>query len=75
MTAASPMYLALEDIAPVRAVRGNTDHDEWGRQLPWTEVVGVGGIELYVLHDLDDLDIDDSTFPSQLRSPPFRTEI
>ena len=48
----------LENIAPVVAVRGNTDRDGWACKLPFTETVEIGGISLYVLHDLDRLDLD-----------------
>lgn len=44
--------------APVTAVRGNTDRGEWARRLPLTEVLEVGGVCLYVLHSLEDLDLD-----------------
>ncbi|MDD2904225.1 MAG: metallophosphoesterase family protein, partial [Syntrophales bacterium] len=37
---------------------GNTDRGEWARALPLTEVVEVGEIQLYVLHDLHTLDLD-----------------
>jgi len=47
----------LENIAPVVAVRGNTDRDGWAYNLPFTEVVEIGGVSLYVLHDLDKLDL------------------
>ena len=49
---------ALEEIAPVLAVRGNIDKDGWTRELPQTRVVEVGGVQLYVLHDLYLLDLD-----------------
>ena len=49
---------SLGRIAPVRAVRGNTDRGEWARALPSTEVVEVGEVQLYVLHDLHTLDLD-----------------
>jgi uncharacterized protein len=51
----------LEDlrlIAPVVAVRGNNDTDDWAHALPETEVVEVGRIVLYVLHDIHALDLD-----------------
>ena len=48
----------LSRIAPVHAVRGNTDRGEWARALPLTEVVEVGEIQLYVLHDLHTLDLE-----------------
>jgi putative phosphoesterase len=49
---------ALRAIAPVVAVRGNNDQDEWAQILPETEVVEVGQVALYVLHDLHELDLD-----------------
>ena len=48
----------LREIAPVHAVRGNNDRDAWARGLPLTEVVDVGGVLIYLLHDIGDLDID-----------------
>ena len=39
------------------AVRGNIDKGAWARKLPETEVVEVGGICIYVLHDLAQLDL------------------
>jgi putative phosphoesterase len=49
---------ALQCVAPVMAVRGNNDTDAWGRALPDTEVVEVGDVFLYVLHDVHELDLD-----------------
>jgi putative phosphoesterase len=49
---------ALHSIAPVVAVRGNNDTDEWARALPDTEVVELGDVALYVLHDVHELDLD-----------------
>jgi hypothetical protein len=55
----SPDILAaLERIAPVAAVRGNNDRERWAAAIPETEVVEVGGVSLYVLHDLHELDLD-----------------
>jgi putative phosphoesterase len=55
----SPQVLErLREIAPVFAVRGNNDRDEWARALPLTEVVEAGAHLLYLLHDIADLDID-----------------
>jgi uncharacterized protein len=48
----------LERLAPVHAVRGNTDRGDWAAQLPQTRVVEVGGLHLYVLHELFCLDLD-----------------
>jgi len=55
----SPEILAaLESLAPVQAVRGNTDRGDFGRTLPATRVVEVGGVQLYVVHNLHALDLD-----------------
>lgn len=48
----------LREIAPVHAVRGNNDRNEWARALPLTEVVELGRRHVYLLHDLSELDID-----------------
>jgi uncharacterized protein len=48
---------ALAQIAPVTAVRGNVDTAPWARALPKTEVVEAGGLSIYVLHDLGQLDL------------------
>jgi putative phosphoesterase len=48
---------ALAQIAPVTAVRGNVDIQSWARTLPETEVVEVGGVSIYMLHDLGRLDL------------------
>jgi putative phosphoesterase len=49
---------ALAQIAPVHAVRGNTDRGDWAADLPHARVVEVGGVLLYVLHELFTLDLD-----------------
>ncbi len=51
---------ALAGIAPVRAVRGNTDGGAFGAQLPRTQAVELGadGPVVWVVHDIDDLDLD-----------------
>ena len=48
----------LAAIAPVAAVRGNIDKAPWTQELPETEVLEVGGISIYVLHDLSRLDLN-----------------
>jgi uncharacterized protein len=52
---------ALRKIAPVVAVRGNNDMEDWAHALPETEVVEVGSVALYVLHDVKTLDLDPVT--------------
>ncbi len=48
----------LQPIAPVFAVRGNVDLGDWARQLPATQVVPVGRVLLYVLHNAAELELD-----------------
>ena len=48
---------SLAGIAPVTVVRGNIDQGAWARKLPETEVVEIGGISIYVLHDLSQIDL------------------
>jgi putative phosphoesterase len=47
----------LEGIAPVTAIRGNVDREAWAKKLPATNVLEVGGISIYVLHNLRDIDL------------------
>ena len=49
---------ALQEISPVYAVRGNMDAGGWARDLPETEVVEIGGLLLYILHNVNELDMD-----------------
>ncbi|RZI77637.1 MAG: metallophosphoesterase [Variovorax sp.] len=48
----------LAAIAPLTAVRGNNDRDAWADAVPETDLVQVGGVFLYALHDIAELDID-----------------
>jgi uncharacterized protein len=48
----------LARIAPVTAVRGNNDKDSWADAIPETAVVNIEGRQLYVLHDIAELNID-----------------
>jgi putative phosphoesterase len=49
----------LRKLAPVVAVRGNVDTEEWARrELPETAVAQAGDVAIYVLHDLHALDLD-----------------
>lgn len=48
----------LATLAPVTAVRGNNDRDAWAKSVPESDVLRVDDILLYVLHNLDELDLD-----------------
>ena len=47
----------LAAIAPMTAIRGNVDKQAWAHKLPETEAVEIGGVSIYVLHDLTKLDL------------------
>jgi len=55
-----PILEGLESVAPVTAVRGNVDHDGRPASLPVFDVLDWDGATIYVLHDIDDLDLDPS---------------
>jgi putative phosphoesterase len=48
----------LREIAPVIAVHGNIDTAEWAKSLPETAVAEAGSANIYVLHDVNALDLD-----------------
>jgi putative phosphoesterase len=57
----------LRAIAPVFAVRGNTDYGQFGASLPSSEVVtlraeasGAGSTLAYVVHDIAELEVEPS---------------
>jgi putative phosphoesterase len=47
----------LAAMAPLIAVRGNNDKENWSARLAETELIRIGNIFVYVIHNLDDLDI------------------
>ncbi len=57
---ASEVLATLNEIAPVVAVRGNNDKGEWAEALPDWEVVEIGSVSIYMLHDLKEIDISPS---------------
>ncbi|OGR17259.1 MAG: YfcE family phosphodiesterase [Desulfobacterales bacterium GWB2_56_26] len=48
----------LRTIAPIVAVRGNIDKEQWAQALPERESIEWAGISLYVIHDIKELDLD-----------------
>lgn len=48
----------LQKIAPVTAIRGNVDTQAWARKFAETEVIELGGVFLYVIHDANALDLN-----------------
>ena len=51
----------LRALAPTYAVRGNVDRGAWAERLPMSEIVDAGGLSIYVLHIIADLDLDPPT--------------
>lgn len=47
----------LAKIAPVTAIRGNVDRDAWAKKVPATNVLQVDDLSIYVLHNLNQLDL------------------
>lgn len=54
---AAEILAELANVAPVTAIRGNVDKEAWAHRLLETEIVEIGGVSIYVLHDLAQLDL------------------
>ena len=48
----------MRTVAKVYYVKGNVDTGEWTREFGKTEVVKAGGVFLYVIHDVGELDLN-----------------
>jgi putative phosphoesterase len=48
----------LRGIAPVYAVRGNNDRGDWANALPETLSVDLGGVSIYMIHNIKEMKID-----------------
>jgi len=48
----------LRAIAPVHAIRGNVDKGDWAADIPPTAVIQAGPAVVYMLHDVNALDLD-----------------
>ncbi len=48
----------LSALAPVTVVRGNIDTGRWAFDIPQTELLDVDGTLFYVLHIVEELDLD-----------------
>lgn len=49
---------ALRALAPVLAIRGNNDIEDWARSLPEVSSFEAGGQRLHLLHDLKTIRVD-----------------
>jgi putative phosphoesterase len=52
------VFDSIARLAPLHAVRGNVDHGAWAQRLPPTACVEVFGRTIYMVHRLEDLDVD-----------------
>jgi putative phosphoesterase len=50
----------LSALAPLTVVRGNNDTENWATGLPETELIRLGGVFVYVMHDISKLAIEPS---------------
>ena len=51
---------ALRPIAPLHAIKGNNDRGAWAKKLPGTVILTVGGVKLYLIHDVHELSFEPS---------------
>jgi len=45
----------LTVLAPTIAVRGNNDRGEWARRIPESRQIDVGGISIFMIHDVKEI--------------------
>jgi putative phosphoesterase len=48
----------LASLAPTTAVRGNNDTGAWAQRLKETELIRVGEVLVYIIHNLAEIDVD-----------------
>ncbi|SHH37692.1 metallophosphoesterase family protein [Clostridium grantii] len=48
----------LREIAPVVAVRGNTDNGYLATRLNYSEIMDIGEKSIYLIHDIDGIEIE-----------------
>lgn len=49
---------ALEKIAPLTIIKGNIDKGAWAQKYPDVEAMNILGHSIYILHNLNDLDLE-----------------
>ena len=64
---------SLQDITQLIAIRGNVDRGDWAQSLLETELMNIAGKFIYVIHDLNALDIDPAVAGTRLSSAATRT--
>src|ERR1700748_2719797 len=48
----------LRELAATTAIKGNIDKGQWAENIPDTEWLTLGGRTFYVLHNLNEIDLD-----------------
>jgi len=48
----------LKRIAPIVAIKGNNDREDWAKSLPDTKLLKINGKKLYIIHNIKELDCD-----------------
>ena len=56
----------LNKIAPVTAVCGNNDTGDWARNIPDRQHLEIGGISIYMLHDLKEFNSADEAIDADV---------
>jgi len=51
----------LKTLAPTIAVRGNNDHGAWAARIPEFTKTTVGGVSIFLIHDIKEMDPRDSS--------------
>ncbi len=51
------VLIKLREISPVLPVKGNMDSGKWTNNLNETETLEIGGVSIYMLHNIEDLDL------------------
>ncbi|MCQ4315684.1 metallophosphoesterase [Stutzerimonas zhaodongensis] len=49
---------ALEELATLDAIRGNVDSGDWAVAIPETLDLRIGGLRVYIIHDVKTMEID-----------------
>ena len=62
----SEVLETLKGIAPVVAVRGNNDKGHWAEDLLKCEVLEVGSISIYMIHDVKEIDLSPASAGHQV---------
>ncbi len=52
------VIVALKAIGPVLAIRGNNDRGAWAKPFPETKSVKTANAQLYIIHNVKELDCD-----------------